>query len=364
MKRNEWMQGEIESWRAEGVIDGATAETLRARYSLPSTRLSFLTLVLSMFGALMTGLGVIALLAVNWDSFGRPLRAAIAIAPVVLCGVAAFLGARRGVKNAGFWEAVGVLWCLSAGAAICLVAQTYHVGGTVPGFILLLAIVTLPVVWLTRAVMPMAVWPVMAVVWTLVSSDWHGPANLPLLAKGTLFLSASLPAYVAFVRRGREGPVFMLGQIVTGHVYLAALFVLFRVAGWRMPTLEAFVLQCWAAAAVFLVPSCCFRLPAWPAIATLVASYGAFFTLFSEAVLLYFLSFGIAVAILAAGIALMRRIYLNVGVGLLFCLVFGKFLASDVSFMVKGLTLVVAGAAVTTFNVALSKFFKKRRACA
>ena len=152
MDRKEWMRQEIAGWRDEGLVDGRTAETLIARYASTAGRISWGVMLAGGFGALMIGLGIIALFAANWDCFGRPARAAISLAPVVLCGLAALVASVKGWKASSFWEPLGILWAIATGAATCLVAQTYQVGGSVPGLILFVSLLALPVVWITRSV--------------------------------------------------------------------------------------------------------------------------------------------------------------------------------------------------------------------
>ena len=165
MNRQEWMRTEIATWRQEGVIDDGLAATLLGRYAAADSKVSLGARIAGIFGALLIGLGVIALFAANWDVFGRGVRAALALAPVVLCGVLALVASRKGWTSMSLWEPLGIVWCIATGAAACLIAQTYQIGGTVPDLILFVALLCLPVVWVTRAVVPMAVWPVFVIAW-------------------------------------------------------------------------------------------------------------------------------------------------------------------------------------------------------
>ena len=88
---NKMNQDEVRSEVAE--IDLKIVELKKRRKELLAVlgegSLSWGMLILGGFGALMIGLGVIALFAANWDEFGREARAAIALAPVVACGATA-----------------------------------------------------------------------------------------------------------------------------------------------------------------------------------------------------------------------------------------------------------------------------------
>jgi hypothetical protein len=161
MRREQWLEKEMAVWREKRLVDDGALARIRGYYAslpkgLPKGRVIFAVL-----GALLIGLGVIALLAANWESLSRPVRTAISFAPLALCVLAYFLRQtvfRRTPGNAdrAFFEPLGVFWGLAVGAAISLVAQTYHISGDVEAFILTWTLLLLPVVYATRAVAPAA----------------------------------------------------------------------------------------------------------------------------------------------------------------------------------------------------------------
>lgn len=93
------IRDEIALWRSEGLISGDLAETLLSRYGASPSKISWGAVLAGAFGALMIGLGVVALFAANWDELGRPARAAVAISPLAVCGVVAVWAALRNVRS-------------------------------------------------------------------------------------------------------------------------------------------------------------------------------------------------------------------------------------------------------------------------
>ena len=172
MKKEEWIKGEISKWRSEGVVDGTTADALLARYKAAESRIGWGAIVAGSFGALLIELGVIALFAANWNYLGRAERAIVAIAPLLACGGAAIAAKARGWRTMAFWEPLGILWFISTIAATCLVAQTYNVGGKAPDLVMFVAVLTLPVVWITRSAVAMSVWPVLAFIYAAFGCNW------------------------------------------------------------------------------------------------------------------------------------------------------------------------------------------------
>ena len=361
MDKREWLRREIGAWRDEGIVTEETAETLLRRYQPTERRCSWGVMIAGGFGALMIGLGIIALFAANWDCFGRPARAAISLAPVVLCGLAALVASAKGWKSMALWEPLGILWCIATAAGTCLVAQTYQVGGSVPGLILFVALLMLPVVWISRSVMAMALWPVLVIVWTFAQREIQS-GSFALGFEGLGLMALSLPAYVAFLCREPGKAALVTGQLVTGLVYsMGAAILLVRAwpLGWWNST-DASVLIFWGCSAVVAGAAAVFKLPVWPVIATLVASCAAMVTGVERNSSLYVVSLALALGTLAYGVRKLRLSYANIGATLLLWLILAKFFASHLDFTVKGLVLILSGVAITVLNVVFIRLRKRR----
>ena len=360
MSHNEWLHREIGAWRDEGIVTEETAETLMRRYQPTERRFSWGVMIAGGFGALMIGLGVIALFAANWDCFGRPARAAISLAPVVLCGIAALVASAKGWKSMALWEPLGILWCIATAAGTSLVAQTYQVGGSVPGLILFVALLMLPVVWISRSVMAMALWPVMAVAWAIAECE-IGTKSVLLGFEGLGLMALSLPAYVVFLRRQPGKAALVTGQLVTGLVYSLGTAIMLTVVwplGWCHS--NETVLIFWGCSAVVAGGAAVFKLPVWPIIATLVASGAAMVTGVERDSSLYVVSLVLAMGVLAYGVRKLKLSYANIGAALLLWLIVAKFFASRLDFTVKGLVLILSGVAITVLNVVFIRLRKRR----
>ena len=362
MTKREWMCKEIAEWRSEGVIGEDLAEKLLGRYAERESKISWGAMLAGGFGALMIGLGVIALFAANWDCFGRGERAAISVAPLLACGIVALIAARRGVKSMLIWEPLGILWTIATGAAACLVAQTYQVGGSVPGLILFVALLTLPIGWVTRSVMVMSLWPVFGIFWAISYEDANGESSA-LVFKALALMALSVPGYIAFLRREQSWAALITGQLITGFVYSLGTAIMVCNA---MPYIEwpvrgeTYVGVFWVCALLVGGVGVFGKLPAWPLIATLVAAGAAMVTTFVS-IELFCVALVLASVIAAVGIRKVRLTYTNIGAALFFWLVLSKFFASDVDFTIKGIVLIIAGVALTALNVVMIRF-KKRRA--
>lgn len=360
---NEDVKREVEE------IDLKIAELKKQRRELLAKlgegRLSWGAIIAGAFGALMVGLGIIALFAANWDMFGREARAAIAVAPVVACGAVAIAASLRGVRARALWEPLGILWCVSVAAATCLVAQTYQVGGSVPGLVLLVALLMLPAIWTTRAVAPTVLWPILAIVWGGVSWDAGACKSFALAANGVALMALSLPAYVAFLRSRPPKSALVSAQIVSGLVYSAGLGILLCITlpldwGWHDGFLGIMIF--WLCAALVAGIGRFFRLPAWGAVALVVVAVAAIPTPLLRYNTGFIISLVLMASVVVYGVRKMRLLFTNVGAATFLWLVLAKFFESEASFTVKGIVLIAAGLALTALNVVLIRLRKGRRA--
>lgn len=360
---NEDVKREVEQ------IDLKIAELKKQRRELLAKlgegRLSWGAIIAGAFGALMVGLGIIALFAANWDMFGREARAAIAVAPVVACGAVAIAASLKGVRARALWEPLGILWCVSVAAATCLVAQTYQVGGSVPGLVLLVALLMLPAIWTTRAVAPTVLWPILAIVWGGVSWDAGACESFALAAKGVALMALSLPAYVAFLRSRPPKSALVSAQIVSGLVYSAGLGILLCITlpldwGWHDGFLGIMIF--WLCAALVAGIGRFFRLPAWGAVSLVVVAVAAIPTPLLRYNTGFIISLVLMASVVVYGVRKMRLLFTNVGAATFLWLVLAKFFGSEASFTVKGIVLIAAGLALTALNVVLIRLRKGRRA--
>jgi hypothetical protein len=109
-------------------------------------------MIFGALGALLVGTGLIAVIGYNWDDFGRGTRLTFAFLPLLLSqGFSAWMLARGSRIPAWVRETAGLLQVLAGGAAIAIVSQIYHLGGTWQDFLFWWILVSLPVLWATRA---------------------------------------------------------------------------------------------------------------------------------------------------------------------------------------------------------------------
>ncbi len=167
----EWLRGEIRAWLTDGLISRDQAEILQARYPIDRNGRSWGMIIFSCLGAVIIGLGVILLLAYNWDAIPKFAKLAIilgAVAVTHLTGLWLKLGAER---TRALGEGISLLGSMLFGAGIFLVAQIYHIDEHFPNAFLIWGLGSLAM----AVVMPSIPQAILAAILLMV---WGGSERL------------------------------------------------------------------------------------------------------------------------------------------------------------------------------------------
>lgn len=137
---------------AASVITEETAQRIRAFYQQKEEHApNRLVIVFGILGALLVGLGIILIIAHNWDTLGKVPKLGIALLPLLIGqAVAAFVLLKKSDSTA--WrEGAATFLFLAIAASISIVSQVYNIEGTLYGFLFLWMIVALPVIYTLRS---------------------------------------------------------------------------------------------------------------------------------------------------------------------------------------------------------------------
>jgi len=187
---------------SSGVLDEDSSLKLREYYEPKAADGANLTvLVFAALGALLIGGGLILLVAHNWYELGRHARAVLSILPLLFCQIMSLWVVLTGRRGGAWSEGTGIAWHLTTGAAIALISQTYHIGGTVPDFLFGWALLTIPVTYLISSVGAFSLW-------VLTWSAWQLSAFAGQMEFSWLFWPVSLiflPYIMGVYRDNRYG---------------------------------------------------------------------------------------------------------------------------------------------------------------
>ncbi len=199
-KKRRWLMGELPGLVEAGVLSEFYAEALREHYEQNpgSTRRPPVRTVCGILGALLIGGGVILLFGHNWNGLSRTVRTVLSLAPLVVTQALGGWVLLSGKTSRAWREPVAGLNTLAAAAAIALVGQTYHIPGDLTGFLLIWMLMTLPLVYLFRALLPALIYLAGITAWG-ASSLYDGGSSLLFW----LLYAAVLPFAVKTLRRDR-----------------------------------------------------------------------------------------------------------------------------------------------------------------
>src|SRR3954471_21544009 len=118
-----WLLAELPELVTTGVLSQESADALRRHYSTETPgeprRIGFI--LSAILGSLLIGAGVVLLVAHNWDFLSRPVRCAIALAPLVLSHALGIFVLLRRNKSAAWREAAALLNVAAIGTAMALI---------------------------------------------------------------------------------------------------------------------------------------------------------------------------------------------------------------------------------------------------
>jgi hypothetical protein len=178
-----WLYRQLPELVRRGIVPPEVAARLRDHYGAPKPvgRSSARSLaVFGVLGATLIGLGVILLLAHNWQELSRSARAALVFALLLgaqsLAGFALFY--RRG--SVAWTEGASGFLALSVGASLALISQTYQLPGEPRQMILVWMLLIAPLPYLFGAALPAIGYWIGITAWALM--DPGAPASLPLWA--------------------------------------------------------------------------------------------------------------------------------------------------------------------------------------
>ncbi len=107
-------------------------------------------IVFSILGAILVGLGIILILAHNWQDLPRPIKVSLAFIPLFVAQFLCYRGLQ--LDQVPRWkESAATFLFFMVGASIALISQIYQLGGSLSTFMLTWLLLTLPMIYLLRS---------------------------------------------------------------------------------------------------------------------------------------------------------------------------------------------------------------------
>ncbi|MEY8848060.1 DUF2157 domain-containing protein [Psychroserpens sp. XS_ASV72] len=136
---------------ANNVISHDVAAKIEDYYSTKQTETpNRLFAIFGVLGSLLVGLGIILILAHNWDHFNRMTKTILAFIPLLIGQVIVGFSILK-EKSQAWKEASGTFLFFAVGSSIALVSQIYNIPGNLSTYILTWIAICLPVMYLLKS---------------------------------------------------------------------------------------------------------------------------------------------------------------------------------------------------------------------
>lgn len=172
-----WLYQELPDLIARGILTSEAADKLRQHYGEVKsiTKTTATLIILGTLGSLLIGLGIILLLAHNWEQFSRFTRAILSFMPLVLGQCLALWVLQKKPESGAFREGAATFLSLMVGASISLISQTYNIPSDADTFILTWMFLIIPITYLLRASLPAVIYLIGITIWS--GMHWNDPAK-------------------------------------------------------------------------------------------------------------------------------------------------------------------------------------------
>lgn len=141
------LKARIDSWLDSGLITASQAAAISAHEAVRPKK-SWVLLSVMLLGSFVLAVGVVSLIAANWDAIGGYTK--LAADGLVLVALAYVLGRYYDDKNSLLFQIAHSLFIFLILASIGLIAQVYHLGGKTYEALSLWLVIVTPVAFFAR----------------------------------------------------------------------------------------------------------------------------------------------------------------------------------------------------------------------
>ena len=161
---------------SKGIITNEIASDIENYYNTKQNNTTNkLFIVFGILGAILVGLGIILILAHNWDDLSRFTKTILAFTPLIIGQLICSFVILKKKNNVAWRESAAAFLFFSVGASISLISQIYHIPGNINSFILTWMILCLPLVYLMKSSITSLLYIIGITYFACNSSYWSYP---------------------------------------------------------------------------------------------------------------------------------------------------------------------------------------------
>ena len=212
-----------------GVISQETASKINTFYTKKgeSSR-NRLFIVFGILGATLVGLGIILIIAHNWDDLSRQIKTIIAFIPLVIGQLISGYTILKKPDSSAWRETAGVFLFFGIGASIAMIGQIYNLSGDISSFILTWMLLALPVAYLLKS-SAISIFYIIGITYYL-TPHYMSSGNEKFIYLG--LLSLILPYYYLLYKRSPYG------NFINIHHLLVPISLMIALGSWTRHNVE------------------------------------------------------------------------------------------------------------------------------
>ncbi len=148
------LQKDLSELIQAGILSESKASEIRTFYqNKKNNSPNKLLVVFGVIGATLVGMGIILILAHNWDELARSTKTALAFFPLIIGQIACGFTLLKKPESQAWRESSSVFLLFAIGASISLVGQIYNIPGNLASFLLVWTLLSLPLVYIMKSSM-------------------------------------------------------------------------------------------------------------------------------------------------------------------------------------------------------------------
>ncbi|WP_396591571.1 DUF2157 domain-containing protein [Allomuricauda sp. R78024] len=182
------------------IITEETADSIKNYYeNKGSSYTNRLFVVFGILGAILVGLGVILIIAHNWDELSKMTKTVFAFLPLVVAQVICGYVLIKKQDSVAWRESGTTLLFFGVGACISLVSQIYNISGDLSSFLLTWMLICLPAIYIMRSSVTSLLFIIGITYYACETNYWSYPSSESYLY--WLLLLGILPFYYLLYRK-------------------------------------------------------------------------------------------------------------------------------------------------------------------
>lgn len=214
-----------------GLISEETAQAIHTYYQQKSDAApNRLVILFGILGAILTGLGIILIIAHNWDDLGRTAKTLFSFLPLVAGQALCAFTLVKKQREVGWRESTAAFLFFAVGASIALISQVYNIPGNLSSFLLTWMLLCVPLIYIMRASVVSLLY-LMGITWYACEMGyWAYPSITPYLY--WLLLLVVIPHYYWLWKQRPES------NFTIFHHWIVPLSVIITLGTWAVFTEE------------------------------------------------------------------------------------------------------------------------------